>query len=573
MKTSSMNTRYDLDCMLIHVPKAHNHYLPFGDFFNITYMPMGMPALAHEMRRRGQRIELLHLGVEWLADHDFDLLESLDGMRIRSFGLSLYWHYQSYDVIEVARALRAAHPEAYIFLGGVTASYFSHEIIKTYPFIDAVVRGHGEKSVPDLVHALMAGEPPESVPDVVSARRMEPSSKRNPITAGRSTIRLDDLVFADLSVMRHPEIYAQTFGFPLAYSRELTPEENRSMLSMGRPFFPLFTGRGCPYLCTFCGGNRDTLRGINGTSRPTWRSHESVLEDIRRAMDFGYRTMSLCFDPTPTRDAYYVELFDKIRRARLRCDLYFECWGLPTRRFIEAFRRAFPSDASYLALSPDAGNERVRSQNKQPDYSNQALFEALDLLKAFDILVDVFFTLALPGETLREAMDTAFLKREIATRYANTRRVMTWTVQLEPGSPQFERPESLGMVTDRHSFKDYHAAHGGDRADTYSSLGFKVLNYFGDERDEGGIHAFERHLQHLKCMEFCFLAKDPRRWNKPDAGRMHCLERRVMLAKRRGHAPPRLLIGPDVDYEEARREELRLRGRQARMHWVKPPSG
>ena len=31
----------DLDCLFIHTPKADNHYLPLGDFFNITYMPMG----------------------------------------------------------------------------------------------------------------------------------------------------------------------------------------------------------------------------------------------------------------------------------------------------------------------------------------------------------------------------------------------------------------------------------------------------------------------------------------------------------------------------------------------------
>ena len=128
---------------------------------------------------------------------------------------------------------------------------------------------------------------------------------------------------------------------------------------------------------------------------------------------------------------------------------------------------------------------------------------------------------------------------------------MTWTVQLEPGSPQFEQPEVYNMQTDRTRFADFYAAHGGDRSDTYSALGFKIAGYFGDERDEGGIPEFERHLQHLKCMEFCFLAKDPRNWNAPDAGRRHCLERRRILATRRGHAPPTLQIGDGVYYEDA----------------------
>jgi hypothetical protein len=35
--------------LLVHAPKADDHYLPLGDFFNITYLPMGMPALGNAL--------------------------------------------------------------------------------------------------------------------------------------------------------------------------------------------------------------------------------------------------------------------------------------------------------------------------------------------------------------------------------------------------------------------------------------------------------------------------------------------------------------------------------------------
>lgn len=569
---------YDLDCLLVHAPKADNHYLPIGDFFNITYLPMGMLALAELLRRRGHRTELMHLGVEWLVNPQANVLESLQGQRIRTIGFSLYWHYQSYDAIEAARHFSESHPEAFIFLGGVTASYFAEEILRTFPFIHAVVKGHAEVSLLQLVEAIQAGEHPTQANGIVwrdpatgDIHETSHSPDSMQYSRGTSSVPiLDELVYGDLSVLRHAEVYAQRFGFPLAYSREFSADENLAMLTMGRTFFPLFTGRGCPYSCTFCGGNRDTLRGINGTSRIQWRSPKRVVEDIRRAMAFGYRTMSLCFDPTPQQDDYYITLFELIEREKLGCDFYFECWGLPTPRFVKTFRRVFPSPESYLAVSPDAGNERVRKANKQPHYTDEALFESLELLKRHEITVDVFFTLALPGETLKEAMDTALLKRKIAQSYANTRRVMTWTVQLEPGSPQFEHPERYDMLTDRHGFLDFYKAHGGDRADTYSSLGFKIHHYFGDERDNGTIADFERELQHLKCMEFCFLAKDPRQWNMPEAGRQQCLERRQLLAQRRGHGLPKLKLGPGVYYEDAMAEEAALRGKRARYEWLVP---
>lgn len=563
------DTPADLDCLLVHAPKADNHYLPFGDFFNITYMPMGLLAIAEQLRRRGSSVDLVHLGVEWVGDRDFNIATDTAGQSIRAIGLSLYWHYQSYDAIEVARALRAAHPTAYIFLGGLTAGYFAREIVEKFPFIDAVVAGHAEGSAVRLVETLKEGGDLGRIPGMI--HRLSDGSV---VDNGKGphldwwAPALDELVYGDLSMMRHPETYANTFGFPLAYGREYSRRENQSMLTMARSFFPLFVGRGCPWMCTFCGGNRDTLRRVNGTNKLQWRDPDRVVDDVRRAREFGYKTMALCFDPTPQRDTYYVELFRKVAAAKLDVDFYFECWGLPTRRFVEEFRRAFPSPESYIAVSPDSGNDAVRRANKQPYYTSADLFETLTVFDEFEVKFDVFYTIALPGEVLETARDTQRQINQIADTFRNTRRLMTWSVQLEPGSPQFERPETFSMVTDRSCFEDFYRAHGGDRADTYSSLGYKVANYFGDERDEGGIADFERHLQHLKCMEFCFLGRDPRWWASPEQGRAHCLERRQMLAERRGLPKPTLPIGPGHDYMDALALERRQRPARERHSWV-----
>jgi hypothetical protein len=564
---------YDIDCLFVHVPKADNHYLPVGDFFNITYMPMGVLALAELMRRSGKRVEVLHLGVEWIEDPAFDLLAAFSGQRIRSIGLPLYWHYQSYDVIEVARALKADHPESFVFLGGITAGYFADQIVAEYPTIDGVLKGHAEGSILALMQALEAGDPLGGVHGLVYVDDSGDvrDNTKIPGLPHPPMPHIDSLVYADLSVMRHPETYASTFGFPLAYGREYSRTDNRNMLSMGRSFFPLFIGRGCPWQCTFCGGNRNTLRKVNGTSKVQWRGHDAVIDDIRRAMDFGYQTMALCFDPTPTRDDYYVTLMERVQKEKLGVDFYFECWGLPTKRFIDTFRRAFPSPESYLAVSPDAGDEAVRKANKQPFYTNAELFQALDHMKDVELSADIFYTIAQPFERLAGARATAAQVDHIAHTYENARRIMTWSVQLEPGSAQFERPADFDMVTDRSRFSDFYRAHGGERADTYSSLGYKINGYFGDERDEGGIQEFERHLMHLKCMEHCFLGRDPRFWNSPADGRAHCFDRRKRLAVGRGTAEPARAIGLDYTYMDAMAEERVLRGERSRYSWLRAP--
>jgi radical SAM superfamily enzyme YgiQ (UPF0313 family) len=473
-------------------------------------------------------------------------------------------------VIEVARAIKASHPDTFVFLGGITAGYFAQEIIQDYSCIDGVMKGHAEGGIVPLMAALQDGGDLGRVPNLVfkdGAGEIRDNTQ-NPKLRLMPAPDINSLNYGDLSSMRHAELYASSFGFPLAYGREYSRIENRNMLSMGRAFFPLFVGRGCPWKCTFCGGNRDTLRLVNGTNKLQWRSIDAVLDDIRRAQDFGYKTMALCFDPTPQRDDYYVELMNRIASDKLGVDFYFECWGLPTRRFIETFRRAFPSPESYLAVSPDSGNDQVRKLNKQPYFTNQELFKALDNMADVDLSCDVFYTIALPGETVHTARDTAQQMNEIAAGYENARRIMVWSVQLEPGSAQYERPESFNMVTDRHCFTDFYRVHGGTRADTYSSLGYKIHNYFGDERDEGGIAEFERHLQHLKCMELCFLGRDPRFWNTPAEGRKHCFERRKLLAKKRGIEAPKKAIGADWYYMDALAEEQKQRGDRPRFGWI-----
>ena len=70
-------------------------------------------------------------------------------------------------------------------------------------------------------------------------------------------------------------------------------------------------------------------------------------------------------------------------------------------------------------------------------------------------------------------------------------------------------------------------------------------------------------------MNFCFLNKDPRRWNAPAEGRAHCLSRRKELARRRGHDLPTLQIGDGVDYMDALAEEQRLRGPVDRKSWLR----
>lgn len=557
----------DVHCMFVHVPKLESEYLPLGKFINVTYMPMGLLALAELTHRHGFRTEVVHLGVEWLLDRSFRITDEFDQRNIGAVGLPLYWHYQAYDVLRVAEAIKRTSPDTFVFLGGLTASYFAAEILREFPSVDAVLQGHAEGPLPVLLQELQKDRPDLARVPFLHFRR-DGEVVRSPGEYYADEAGLNDLVFADFSLLRHADTYIRSFGFPLALSKEYRLDEHLKHSTMGRSFFPLCVGRGCPTRCVYCSGSSTNLARCNGRNRVLWRQPARVMDDIRRALDAGYRTMSLCFDPTPAHDGYYVALFERIRRARLPVDFYFETWGLPTRRFIRVFAETFASDGSYLAFSPDSGNEAVRKLNKGFYYSNEELREAMGLAENLGVQLDIFFSIGLAGETLGKALETRDMIAGFRERYANIRRLMTWSIQLEPGSAQYEHPERYNMVTDRHGFMDFYRAHGGPDADTYSALGYKINGYFGDERDEGGIAEFEAHLQHLKCMEFCFLSPDPRQPLRPLEARQHCLERRKMIAARRGVRAPQQIISDDHRYADAAQAMRGGLKPQRREEWV-----
>jgi len=538
--------------LLLHVPKLEDFYLPFGRYMNVNYAPMGLFALANHLTRRGHPTQIVHAGIEKILDPAWRVADMVQGMDVGALGLSLHWHYQSHDVADAVRKIREARPDLFIYLGGITASFFAEQALQELPGLDAVFVGEAFEPVAMLLDQLDRHGGLEEVPNL--AYRKGGVVLRNRPTFLHPAEFIEKLVFGDVSSLRNWERYAAQFGFPLAYSWDLTSEENRGMMTMGRSFFPLFVGSGCSRACSYCGGNAGTQRRINHGHRIVWRSHDKVLDDIRRAMGAGWKTMALCFDPMPESTPWYVELFRRIRESRLDVDLYFECWALPDEEFIDAFSRTFAPPHSYLALSPDSGNEAIRKRNKGYFYTNDELFRTMDLMRDRRVQADVFFSIGFPGETAQLALETRDLVRRISGKYDNVRRLMVWAVQLEPGSPMFNDPEKWGIETDRRSFADFVRLHG-ERGDAYSVLGYKIPGFFGDSRDRGTIRDFENHFQQLKCMEFCFHSRDPRVYNNPVLGRAECLEKRRLLGSRRSGAMPQEPVSDEFSYCRAVEEE------------------
>jgi radical SAM superfamily enzyme YgiQ (UPF0313 family) len=477
---------------------------------------MGVLALADLLFRKGYETEVVHLGVEWIADKGFSLIDYIGYKKPRIVALSLHWHPQSYEALEWARRIKEAFPHIFLILGGLTASFYHREIIERFPWVDGVIRGEGEVPLLQLTEAVSKGGALKQVSNLTW--RQGDKIQENPLAYCASQAVMDGLCFTNFAVLKNHRIYIDWILMPF-FVKGFSKERNRLFFSLKTRMFDLMVGRGCPVNCTWCGGGKDAQRLIAGRSKVIFRDIERVMDSIREALRWGYETMHVCFDPYPRRPGYYLRLFSRIREERLKVEFFFESFGLPTREFIDGFAQTFGS-RSLLALSPESGSEDVRRRNKGYSYTNQELWDCLEYTRKKGVKVDLFFGLGLPYERERDLDETARLIDRIRRHFPNVQGFRTFTIEMEPGAPWYLQPEKFGVKTDLRTFADFYRYHK-EKEDGFSAFGYHIPGYFPGLGEDAG-REFQRRLQEIKCRRFCFIHPDARKSSSPFWGRMLC---------------------------------------------------
>jgi radical SAM superfamily enzyme YgiQ (UPF0313 family) len=162
--------------------------------------------------------------------------------------------------IRIAKTLKALRPESTILLGGPQASVVDMQTLAAFPFVDLVLRGEAEHTLPQLMNQLEGERRLDQVPGLTY--RLDSRPHRN---ANASVIE-------DLDALPSPAYH-------------LTGELH------GADRASLELGRGCPFACTFCSTNDFFRRNFR------LRSPERVLRDMRLiAAEYSIRDFELVHD-------------------------------------------------------------------------------------------------------------------------------------------------------------------------------------------------------------------------------------------------------------------------------------
>lgn len=411
------------------------------DDFEYPLFPMGFIPMASLLSKECN-VRIINLPLEkTLSGKWFDLKSFLKkSFDPKIVAIDNHFWVHSYDSIQLAKLCKEINPNCLVVLGGYTASYFAVEILKSFPFIDVVVKGDGEIPMLTLTSNYLKGKEIRDVPN--SVVRENGKIYENHISYVPES--LDDYNFTNTSLLEHWEEHLWLYTKPTKYN----PTRGDTVFS---PW--LCIARGCIFNCSFCGGTTEAQWLCAGRSEVILRSPEKVVEDISFLQDIGVRSIGLSHGPAVLGEKHFADILYLLRKENVDIKGTMELWQLPSIDFVKKLQKGFSELALRIILG--SGSEEVRRFNRGMTSPNSDFLKFLDLCIEFGIDSHINFASNLPLESRETFKETLKMMEKLVVDKGVT-NISCSNYSLEPASPIFLYPERYHVVADVRSFKDYY---------------------------------------------------------------------------------------------------------------------
>lgn len=328
--------------------------------------------------------------VIFIDAHAEDLTLEQTVARLRAFGpsfigytLTTYLFFQSMDWIKAIKE----QVDVPVIVGGVHLSIYPRETLG-YPEIDYAVTGEAERSLPDLMAALVDGGDLSSVRGVAYKR----PDGAVVVTPAARDVDVDDAPYPARHLIDNSIYY--------------------SFISQYRNFTCFITSRGCPYKCIFCEQGSKPFRA---------RSPKNVVDELELCVkEHGIRELDFFDSSFTIRKQRVIEICEEINRRKL--DIV---WAARTRvdcitdDVLKAMRRA---GCNRIYYGIESGNREIL-QTLKKSTSLEMYRDVVSLTKKNDINTFGYFMVGNPYETEATIRQTIRLALELDLDYAQFSKV------------------------------------------------------------------------------------------------------------------------------------------------------
>jgi anaerobic magnesium-protoporphyrin IX monomethyl ester cyclase len=331
-------------------------------------IPLALLHVASSLQEAGYLVRILDMRLEdyrtmTLGNPLFVGITCMSGQQI---------HYG----IEFARKVRAEKPDCPIVWGGVHPSLLPQQTAAS-KFVDVVVRGEGELSVPELANKLSAGEP---ITDVRGLTFKDEGAIKS--TAEADLIDLNKI--------------------PIELPYDLLKLEEYTTLQSGR--FHLQTSRGCPHRCGFCYNSDFNKRKWRG------KSAKRVIKEIEYILHKFPQVKII----DPIDDNFFVDeqrvkdicqgIISKNIKIKWRANCRFDYFSTYDRDFVCLLEKA---GCVELDFGGESGSARLQ-EFVCKDVTAEQMMQSVSNLRKWAPSIEpyVSWLSGLPNETYKDMLKT-----------------------------------------------------------------------------------------------------------------------------------------------------------------------
>jgi radical SAM superfamily enzyme YgiQ (UPF0313 family) len=389
----------DNDLHILLIPPVIN---PISTDQAVNFIPVGLLVLLSTLKQAGFRSEIYTPQILIANDNDLPLVaEDILSKGSQSLGFSTWCDSFPLSLL-LAEEIKKINPDIPVVFGGPQASILAEKTIEQYSFIDFVLKGEADHTLPELINRLLNRKMGE-VKDLPGLVYRDPSTKEVISESPGEIVQ-------DLNKLPVP-----------AYEKIIQKSNLR-----------IDAGRGCPYRCTYCTTNQFFSR------RYRVKSSVRIIREMEYCNEkLGITGFGISHDMFTLNKKFIAEFTGRISSLNksLKDPFTWTCSARTNCVSEEMLDQMKESGCIAIFFGIETGSERIQKEinkNLDLDHAIRMVRHATDL----GIFTFVSYMAGFPGETSNDLSDSLGSIIEVAIAGARPQFTL---LSILPGTPIYKK--------------------------------------------------------------------------------------------------------------------------------------